>query len=202
MANTLTTIVPEPTPAVLDSIIVGLNGFHYERLRCLDRLDFRDVQRTVRRELPKVTASRLVQGVVNLKRYYAGLLLDPLNLHVVPAPVAVFLRAHILSSRDYQAFSEAVFGEYVHHEPLIDESPTVTATARQIYKDTLTLQRNLFGATDSRWWPRQDRHLLYHPEVTDPLIRSKALFPARQRRLFKSATKKKRARDRRKRGYL
>lgn len=70
----------------------------------------------------------------------------------VSPPVDQFWHTHILFSRDYLAFSNALYGDYIHHYPALTEEDRVRLAPN--YAVILAKYEEKFGRPDERWWPR------------------------------------------------
>src|SRR5256885_7830936 len=73
--------------SLLDTIVIPVTPFHQERLVIIDQEDYSGVEWKARDELEKqgrvVTDEYMDEGILALKQYYAGALLDSRNEHAV-----------------------------------------------------------------------------------------------------------------------
>jgi hypothetical protein len=165
---------------LVSSIHAKIELFHYERLRWIEREDLSEVASKLKQEDSSWKDKDLNNGLENLKRYYALSILDPLNFHAVPVPLDPFWHTHLLFSRDYAAFCDKVFGQFIHHQPLLFAETAMVAFVRELYDYTIALQPKIFNNVDRRWWPslgKATHPICYHMEIVDPIARGHALFP-------------------------
>lgn len=164
---------------LVESIKLPISLFHYERLTWLDRTDFDDVKQKVAQDMKEVTTEFLAGGIVNLKRYYCLSIVDPLNFHAVPRPLDPFWHSHMLFSREYMPFCQKIIGQYIHHQPLLENDRTMVEAATALYRYTYSIQSKIFKEVDPSWWPEPGAHhpICYHMESVDPILREKALLP-------------------------
>lgn len=134
-------------------IKLELNEFHAERIRIIDDHDFGPMAKRASRELEELSPAEIEAGVENLKRFYVGILLDPLNPHAVSVPVDEFWHWHMLFSTSYVELSERVFGGYVHHVPLDPDDAPRAENVAQAYEYTRECHQKIFSHVDERWWP-------------------------------------------------
>src|SRR5687768_7434821 len=106
---------------LIDSLNIKITYQHYIALQMIDLHDFSLVKRKVAQEHEIDDNNYLDTGIVYLKRYYAIHILDPLNPPAMSKPVDPFWHTHVLYSEDYIGFCNQVFGEYIHHIPLLYE---------------------------------------------------------------------------------
>jgi len=167
----------------LGSIRLPLSGFHRERVRLIDDFDYTKVAEKTRKELHErgieVDREYLHGGIHALKQYCAVALLDPLNMHAVSERVDPFWHSHIIFTRDYAAFCERIYGQYIHHQPLDESNDEEVRKLRVLYRYTHGIYRQMFSHVDEFWWPQPEiaRMICYHYKVTDLEVVKEALFP-------------------------
>lgn len=62
---------------------------------------------------------------------------------------------HILFTKDYHAFSKAVNGEYIHHQPVLSEA--VRGSMKPNYDALFSAYRQTFGEPNPDIWPSDDQ---------------------------------------------
>lgn len=158
------------------------------RLFWIEIEDYEPVKRKVREELQAFGEfcddEYLNRGIEALKQYYAIVLLDPANMHALAVPLDPFWHAHILHTRQYVEFSEKVFGQYIHHNPLDKSDKEELGKVRDLYSYTLDCMPKLFRSIDRQFWPEGTSddilvcaHLNVSPEMR--LIHQYAVLPER-----------------------
>jgi hypothetical protein len=169
------------------TIIPTLTPLHLQLVQRIDDEDFSGVKRKVREELAKqgqpTTDEFLDAGILALKQYYAVALLDPTNEHAVSDVIDPFWHAHILHTKEYIAFCDEVFGQYVHHEPLDHALPDRLRHVARLYAYTGDVYRQMFNHIDGTFYPVSQglpdaRLLCSHQEIFKSEIRAVALFPS------------------------
>lgn len=169
---------------LLSTVRLSLTPFHYERLRMIDEADYSGVRRKVREELEKqgveVTEEYLDEGLLALKQYYAVALLDPCNEHAVSDNIDPFWHAHILHTREYVAFCERVYGQFIHHDPLNHADDEQVAQVARLYEHTSQVYRRMFSYINDEFYPTdvpEYRLVCKHYEVNAEIVRANALLP-------------------------
>jgi hypothetical protein len=168
--------------SLLNAVTLKLDDFHRERLRLIDEFDFGKAMRKTRHDLlergVRVDEAYLLNGVWALKQYYAVALLDPTNMHAVSDVVDPFWHGHILNTRDYHKFCEAVFGQYVHHAPHDETDPRQIVELDALYGYTHDIYGKMFSSVDPFWWPNPEAKPLIcgHYAIEDSIVRAHALF--------------------------
>lgn len=137
-----------------DSVQIGMTYAHYLLLEAIDSHDFTFVKKKVAQEEKITDQAYLDMGIVYLKRYYAIHVLDPLNPPAMSLPVDPFWHTHVLDSYDYTAFCNRIFGEYVHHIPLLYEDKVAVAYVTDFYNKTVTRHVEIFGDLDETFIPK------------------------------------------------
>ncbi len=170
--------------SLTDSISLKVELFHYERLRWIEKEDLGEVAEKLKQENSDWSDQDLSEGLENLRRYYALSILDPLNFHAVPVPLDPFWHTHLLFSRDYIAFCNKVFGQFIHHQPLLYTDQRNVRFVEELYGYTIGLQPQIFNTMSPKWWqeprphePEPHRFICYHMEIVDPIMRAHSLFP-------------------------
>lgn len=127
------------------------------RLEYIDSEDYSLVMEKTQDDLSGkgmvVDRDYLEQGIYALKQYYAVALLDPANAHAVTVPIDPFWHSHILFTREYRIFCEAVVGEYMEHIPLDKTSKSKVENVKQLYNYTLKILPKLFSDINKKFWP-------------------------------------------------
>lgn len=169
------------------TIKLELDSFHRERVAQIDDEDFSGVERKVREELAKqgiiATPEFLEEGILALKQYYAVALFDPNNQHAVSDVIDPFWHAHILHTKQYMAFGERVFGQYIHHTPLNHADRDEVARVAQLYTYTAEVYRDMFSYVNPDFYPvnlPDVRLICFHNKVYAEAVASRALFPVKQ----------------------
>ena len=142
--------------SLADSVLVPMNYAHYLALEAIDQHYFVDVRKKVKQEHPTFTNDFLDLGILYLKRYYAIHVLDPLNPPAMSLPLDPFWHSHILYSEDYFAFCNKVFGEYLHHIPLLFEDVVADQFVKSMYEHTYARHEEIFGTVDQTMFPKLD----------------------------------------------
>jgi hypothetical protein len=168
---------------LLTSIKVAISVEHYARIRTIDHHDFSSVKREVIQIQGKAEHEYLDIGVQYLKRFYVMLVLDPLNPPVVSKPVDVFWHAHILHTHMYMVFCNEVFGEYIHHNPLLIDDPIAMAFITEYYKATVKKNRDVFRDVDEDFMPPDysfatEGNTQPPTTITNAILLAHALYPA------------------------
>jgi hypothetical protein len=170
----------------LDSLNINLNEFHLKKILEIDNFDFSATLKKVENDLGDVSNEFLDKGLENLKRYYVVALLDPNNEHAVSSSVDPFWHSHILHTREYIHFSQKIFNQYIHHEPLDKHNNPEVLKIEELYDYTLNIYSKIFKNVDKEWWPHIDGDSTHGPVVckhmyiTDSEIRKFSLFGARE----------------------
>jgi hypothetical protein len=168
--------------SLIDSIKIPFTYDHYLRLEAIDLHDFTIVKKKVQQE-DGLSSIALDEGIKFLKRYYAILVLDTLNPPAMTKPVDPFWHHHVLLSADYMAFCDRVFGEYVHHIPLVYDDDMAVEFVRDFYERTYSRHLEIFGDIDENWFPKVARDgMCCSPSwiVGNVALRELALFPAQK----------------------
>ena len=139
---------------LIDSVKIEISYAHYLKLQAIDSHDFTLVKKKVSQEYKIDDGEYLDQGIEYLKRYYAIHVLDPLNPPAMSAPVDLFWHTHVLLSHDYTSFCERIFGEYVHHIPLLFADKVAVAFVTDFYDRTHKRHREIFGDLDEKFFPK------------------------------------------------
>jgi hypothetical protein len=167
------------------TIAIDLTELQLEMVRLIDTENFEGVKRKVREEFAHwgetVSEEFLEAGVLALKQYYAVALLDPYNEHAVSDSIDPFWHAHILHTKEYIAFGERIFGQYVHHEPLDHDNATQLRHVARLYAYTTNAYRKMFSHIDAAFYPEvmPDAQLLCsHQEIYRIDLRQATTFPA------------------------
>jgi hypothetical protein len=61
----------------------------------------------------------------------------------------------VLHTRNYSAFCNEIFGEYIHHNPTVSDEED-TALWPAYLGNTLALYEKHFGAPSQEFWDRED----------------------------------------------
>lgn len=169
----------ENSKKLIKSIKVAFTYEHYLRLEAIELHDFSLVRKKVAQELKISDENYLNTGIEYLKRYYAILVLDPLNPPAMTAPIDPFWHNHVLLSADYMNFCNRVFGEYVHHIPLLFEDKMAVAFVDDFYKRTYKRHEEIFGEIDENFFPKGGGRCCSPSWViNNTALRELALFPA------------------------
>ena len=168
---------------LIESVKVQINYAHYLKLQSIDFHDFTLVKKKVAQEFKITDEEHLETGITYLKRYYSIHVLDPLNPPAMTAPIDPFWHTHVLLSHDYTSFCDKVFGEYVHHIPLLFEDKIAVAFVTDFYNRTYKRHKEIFGDIDEKYFPKDAKlGLCCSPSEIGPNSRlnSIALFPAQR----------------------
>lgn len=167
------------------TIAIDLTELQLEMVRLIDVEDFDGVKRKVREEFAhwgeSASEEYLEAGVLALKQYYAVALLDPCNEHAVSDSIDPFWHAHILHTKEYIAFGERIFGQYVQHEPLNHDDDAQLRHVARLYAYTTNVYRKMFNHINEAFYPAvmPDAKLLCsHQEIYKPDLRQATTFPA------------------------
>ncbi len=144
----------EPRSQLIESVKVKITYQHYIALQMIDLHNFTLVKKKVAQEHPEYDEDYLNVGIVYLKRYYAIHILDPLNPPAMSKPVDPFWHTHVLYSEDYIGFCNQVFGEYIHHIPLLYEDKLAVKFVTDMYNHTHKRHKEIFGKIDESFFPR------------------------------------------------
>ncbi len=129
---------------------------HQNRISIIDSHDFSKVERKMKELYPFMTEEYITRGIFALKQYYASALFDPSNGHAISKEIDPFWHVHMLFSKEYQGFCEAVVGEFMHHKPLERSSKKEMAKARRLYRYTIQVLENVFTKLDKHFWPKKN----------------------------------------------
>jgi len=163
---------------VLTSIKVPISYEHYMRVRMIDHADFSLVKQTAAQELERDDQEFLDTGIHYLKRFYALLVIDPYNPPTITTPVDHFWHAHILHTQMYMAFCSQVYGEYIHHIPLLRDDSTAMAFMKAHYEATLKKYKEVFGDVKEEFVPNAwTEGNSQPPNPTNPALLAQALYP-------------------------
>ena len=167
------------------TISIDLTELQLEMVREIDNEDFTGVMRKVREEFghwgESVSDEFLEAGVLALKQYYAVALLDPCNEHAVSDSIDPFWHAHILHTKEYIAFGQRIFGQYVHHEPLNHDDAAQLRHVARLYAYTTNVYRQMFSYINEAFYPEMmpdARLLCSHQEIFKPVLREVTSFPS------------------------
>ena len=133
---------------------IELNEFHSRKIEFIRNYDFSLVEKYAGKALGGVTATYLKQGIDVLKQFYILNLLDPLNKHVICAPLDSFWDSHVLLTKDYMNFCEKAFGFYLEHDPI---DSMFESEQMDMYKSTVSKLSKIFKDVDLTWWPVNER---------------------------------------------
>lgn len=165
---------------LIASLKVEITYQHYVALQTIDLHDFSLVKKKVAQDHRITDDEYLNTGIEYLKRYYAIHILDPLNPPAMSKPVDPFWHTHVLYSEDYIAFCDEVFGEYIHHIPLLYEDKIAVRFVSDMYKRTYAKHTKIFGKPDERFFhPDSDGGTCCSPRAATRLkaFVALALFP-------------------------
>lgn len=167
------------------TIKIDLTELQLEMVRLIDAEDFSGVVRKVREEFAhwgeSASDEYLDAGVLALKQYYAVALLDPCNEHAVSDSIDPFWHAHILHTKEYIAFGERIFGQYVQHEPLDHDNAVQLRHVARLYSYTTGVYRVMFSYISEAFYPEvmlDARLLCSHQEIAKLELRDATVFPA------------------------
>lgn len=120
-----------------------------EMLETLDRADLWFVEERLTRK-QGFSAIQAPEAILEFRRYMALVGLGYRGLGMVSPEVDEVWHAFILFTRDYAAFCQAAFGEFIHHVPRTsrDELPSDGA------EKFLQAYREVFGALPEIWRER------------------------------------------------
>ncbi len=171
--------------SLVDLIKPKMSEFHIKQLNLIEHFDYSKIIKQVSKDFNGcLTKAYLMEGIENLKKYYAVALLDPLNEHAVSKHVDPFWHAHIIHTEEYIDFCESVFEQYIQHEPLDEADKAQVAHVAGLYDYTMKIYHQLFKHTDSNWWPErygaldsQGPIVCKHMLIQNDVIRTNALFP-------------------------
>ncbi len=166
---------------------VALSDIQKERLDQIDKTDFSNVEKLVKKDLEAIgfspSPAYLANGIFALKQYYAVALLDPLNEQAVSKDLDPFWHSHILFTKEYVEFCDNVFRGYVHHTPLDNNDKSAVSKVFDLYQYTSDVYKKLFTAEsiDLSWWPQASDDVLVclHQLAHDPALVASAIFPRR-----------------------
>jgi hypothetical protein len=170
-------------PTLVKSVQIPITYEHYLRLEAIDLHDFSLVKRKVAQENRSLDEAYLDSGIIYLKRYYGLLILDTLNPPAMTAPIDPFWHQHVLLSADYTSFCDRVFGEYVHHIPLLDTDEMAVAFVVDFYNRTYKRHLEVYGNIDEKFFPRgaKEGACCSPSDIShNPVLRELALFPAQK----------------------
>lgn len=170
-------------PRFLDTVRRdNLSAFHLQRLARIAEEDFGPVCAKIKADMLKqgvvVTDEWLRRGVLALQQYYAVALLDPLNQHAVSDAVDPFWHAHILHTKQYVAFCDAVTGGYIHHTPLDHADQVEVGNVAALYAYTWRCYEQFFTYIDGEFYPEMlppERQVCKHMDVRCETVRANAL---------------------------
>ena len=120
-----------------------------EMLGALERADLWFVEERLTRK-QGFSAIRAQEAILEFKRYMTLVGLGYRGLGMISPELDEVWHAFILFTRDYAAFCQAAFGEFIHHVPRTsrDESPPVGA------ERFLQAYREVFGGLPEIWRER------------------------------------------------
>lgn len=142
---------------LIESVHVPMMYAHYLKLQAIDLHDFTLVKKKVAQEYKITDELHLNTGIAYLKRYYAIHVLDALNPPAMSAPVDPFWHTHVLLSHDYTGFCDRIFGQYVHHIPLLFEDVAAVAYVTDFYNRTYKKHKQIFGSIDETFFPQDPK---------------------------------------------
>ncbi|MFY3791820.1 hypothetical protein ACOQFO_09005 [Ureibacillus sp. MALMAid1270] len=165
--------------SLLKSIKVPLTELQKEKIKVIDEFDYNPIKTKFKEEFLDLTDRYLSDGIENLKRYYVVALLDPENMHAVSNYVDPFWHIHLVFTKEYHAFCNEVFGQYIHHSPLQRENREMVNHVRALYKYTREIYDEIFTSVDDNWWPAAESatEICYHYPVFSEDILRDAVFP-------------------------
>ena len=129
-------------------------------------------------DLSMVRARLVLDGVVSgdmvddvlceYRKFMALLRLGYWQIGMYSKPIDEVWHTHILFTRDYAAFCNLVFGEFVHHEPAMNGVPTdVTRGTRESF---LSVYRQHFGEINPLWVATNSNSPCVPTGVSDGLV--------------------------------
>lgn len=180
-----------PELSLLGTIICELTPLQEERSRMIDEENFDGVRRKVVEELRKAgqepDPTWIEEGILALKQYYAVALLDPVNFHAVSDLIDPFWHAHILHTRQYMAFCEQVFGQYVHHTPLDHARPQDVQKVKELYAYSHWAYGQMFSSYSRDFFPPglEDHRLVcfHHGNDSEELVAASSFPYLREMRI-------------------
>ncbi len=100
-----------------------------------------------------MTDEYIEEGILALKQYYAGGVLDSRNQHAVSDEIDPFWHAHILHTQQYASFCDRVFGEFLHHVPLNHAHTDQVEYVGGLYRYTAMLYRTVYSYLNPAFYP-------------------------------------------------
>ena len=120
-----------------------------EMLEALHRADLWFVEERLTRK-QEYSADRAREAILEFKRYMALVGLGYRGLGMVSPEVDEVWHAFILFTKDYAAFCQAAFGEFIHHVPRTSRDVLPGVGAERF----LQAYREVFGALPEVWRER------------------------------------------------
>ena len=165
--------------ALHEQVKIAMTYEHYLALQMIDVHDFTHVKKKVAQDHSITDHDYLDLGILYLKRYYAIHILDPLNPPAMSKPIDPFWHTHVLYSQDYMSFCDRIFGQYIHHVPLLFEDTVAVKFVSDMYFRTFKRHTDIFGEIDEKFFPNSVKGLCCSPSSASRLAKfaELALFP-------------------------
>src|SRR5580765_6522840 len=104
---------------LLDDIRIPIGMIHYRAISKIEEQDFTLYKKKATQESGVNDQTVLDKAEHYLKRYYALHILDPLNTIALSKKVDFLWHFHLSYTEDYVNFCKLIFGDFIHHQPLL-----------------------------------------------------------------------------------
>jgi hypothetical protein len=134
---------------LIDKILPAVGLTAIEALKRLDDEDLLPVVRLTHQKMETVGQKPTLsedEAVLSLKQYYALPLLFPERKELaVSSVVDAYWHNHLLNTKGYRKFCEAVYGRFMDHVPLDKSDDKETARVTTLYNETRGMLAETFG---------------------------------------------------------
>lgn len=119
-----------------------------EKLRTIENLDFSSVRSRMNVDFP-TPEDKMDEYEREVKRFFGLIALDGSNGHVVSEKIDALWHYFVLHTREYSKFCQKVFGNYIHHVPILPDQKHTLADAYLKTRDAYT---RFFGPPPKHLW--------------------------------------------------
>jgi hypothetical protein len=130
-----------------------LQNLYQTELSNLYGWDLKNVKNRMKKDNPSLDEDYLSALEIEYKRYISLLLFYPKSRRPISAFVDEMWHTHLLFTKDYSSFSNAIIGQFIHHCPSEGREQTESMKPRYMV-NTITEYEQIYGKASTTFWPR------------------------------------------------
>lgn len=115
--------------------------------------NLRNVKNRMKKDNPSLDEDYLLALEIEYKRYISLLIYYPNSRRPISAAVDEMWHTHLLFTKDYNRFSEAVIGKFIHHCPSEGREQVENMKPRYMV-NTIAEYESVYGKASSDFWPK------------------------------------------------